>query len=372
MDSGYGSFEEYRDCANVFFDVGQLELAEEAIVEAIRSFSGRPGNWSFKYTELVASFLQSSIGRVDIDDDLRTSLKVLSGALDATEGSLERFAQMMELNPNLTTPAQMKEMAERVATTIMLIHDGGDFGLVRVASFFRRGFTEWNPNLDNTQRGDLKTIRLGRSILDGILTRNKGDLVARTVRASIHADLGNLSDAREDIEIVFGAQKPSKYALMAGSRIYYLDGDGVQAWQKALPAYEEHHEPAAYAMLVIAYAVAQVTSGSSQNLGYMRDYLDENVGFGSKEFKDWRGRQVLEKNITLNLLIKDQMFGYAFVYLTELEREKWGGSTEHWSAKLKSAAIATGRDPKAEALALNPTLKDVFPDWHEKPVKKKK
>jgi hypothetical protein len=367
LESGYGSFEEYRDCADRFFENGSLDLAEQSIVEAIQSFSGRPGDWSFKYTELVAAFLQSSVGRVDIDSDLKTSLKLLAEALESSEDSLERFAQLMNINPSLQTPSEMKDMAERVATAIMLIHDGGDFGLVRVASFFRRGFTEWNPSKDNSQRGKQETIKLGRSILNGILARNKGDLVARTVRASIHADLGNLTDATEDIEYVFAAEKPSKFASLAGSRIFYLDGAGYRAWDVALPVFEEHKEPAVYGMLVIAYAVAKANDIESQQLHAMRAYLDSCAGFVSKDKTDWRGRQILEKNIALNLMIRDNLFGYAYVYLSELQRENWGGSTEHWAAKLRKAAIAQSRDPQVEGLRLNPKLIDMFPDWRSSP-----
>jgi hypothetical protein len=69
------------------------------------------------------------------------------------------------------------------------------------------------------------------------------------------------------------------------------------------------------------------------------------------------------------MLIRDEMFGHAFIYLTELEREGWSGSTKNWLAKLAAAATSARRQPRVEAIEINPDFEDVFPDWQDEPKK---
>jgi hypothetical protein len=374
LNSGYGSFEEYRACANTFLNAGRLDLGEEAIVASLHSLSGRPFDWKLQYSKLVASFLQASLARVDLTSDLRETLQTISNALDDSEEALEKFARLMKADEHLSDFKQLKEMAVRVATASTLIHEGGDKDLIHVASFLRKGFVEWNPALGKRQVNRRETMKLGLKILDGILVQNSDDLTARTLRASLNADLGLMDDADADIAQVLAAGNPSHFALLTAARIDYLSSRGFAAWDKAFPLFQKTHDAAIYGLLVIAYAVAEMEPGyqtptSEHRLKTMRTFLDDNAGFVSKEKLDWQGRQVLEKNISLNMLIRDEMFGHAFIYLTELEREGWSGSTKNWLAKLAAAATSARRQPRVEAIEINPDFEDVFPDWQDQPKK---
>lgn len=372
MNSGYGSFEEYRACAETFFNAGRYELGQEAIVASLGAINGRPGDWKLKYANLVASFLQSSIARLDITDDLRQSLKVIEAALEDSEDALSKFGELMQADEHLHDFEELKAMAERVATALALIHKGDRTDLISLANFFRKGFFEWNPKLARRQTNRRDAMRLGLKILDGVLSVDPSDDTARVLRASINTDLRNFAEAEIDLEEVLTHKNPSKFTLLTASRIDYLSGRGFDAWDKIFSLFNQSQEAPLYGILVVSYAVAEMEPGfndpvSSFRLQTMRNYLDAYAGFTAKESLEWSDRQLLEKNIALNILISDEMFGHAFIYLSELEREGWPGSSKTWLTKLERSATLVNRQPRVEAVLINPNFEDVFPDWLDTP-----
>lgn len=372
LESGYGSFEEYKDCAETFFHFGRYDLGEIAIVESLKSVNGRPGNWKLKYSRLVASFLQSTISRIDISDDLRESLTVISEVLHGSELALAKFAELMQVDQSDPAYQDLNEMAEEVATALALIDKGENHELVGLANFFRNGFAEWNPKLAKRERNRREAMKLGLNILNGVIKVDADDATARILRASILADLNQVTIAQTDVNQVLEKHHDSRFALLVGSRLDYLSRRGFEAWDKALVLFNQKKDAPVYGMLIVAYAVAEIEPGfddpvSVHRLKTMRKLLDENAGYVSSEQASWHDCQLIEKNVTLNLLISDEMFGHAFIYLSELEREGWPGSTKRWLKQLEKASLRVGRSPRIEATLINPEHEDMFPDWLEAP-----
>jgi hypothetical protein len=138
--------------------------------------------------------------------------------------------------------------------------------------------------------------------------------------------------------------------------------EAMRAWELLLEARVTNENKATiYAQKLICLYYLQSAATEKDEQSFIRDKRHE-FAEELREFELNALNPHVVKHQALNHLIDTYEYGKAWLYLEELEREKWKGNLKIWRTRVMDRAASNGIDLDAEVLAAQTNNLDAFPD----------
>jgi len=350
LRSKKASHHEWIKFANVFESFYQFEKAEVCARYALLSLSG---------FGIQTKYLKPSLSRIV---RYRLSTKHLQGAHplrvraaleDATEALYGLFEEMGERDRKLSKPT-FKNLRDSMRDAITLTAYSGAEATVRLARIFRRS-NDWNPS-----RLDLPELAIDMCKTELEKTPKDPDLLL--VAATVCNDLELWAEAVEFGERALTAGAPPMYTHPVLIKALMQINEAMRAWELLMQTRITNENKATiYAQKLICLYYLQSGATEEDEQSFIRDKRHE-FAEELREFELNALNPHAVKHQALNHLIDTYEYGKAWLYLEELEREKWKGNLKIWRERVMDRAASNGIDLDAEVLAAQTNNLDAFPD----------
>lgn len=344
------SHHEWIKYANVFESFYQFEKAEVCARFALLSLSGfgiqtkhlKPSLSKIVRYRLSAKHLQGA-----------HPLRVRAALEDATEALYGLFEELGERDKSLSKPT-FKNLRDSLRAAISLTAYSGAEATASLARIFRRS-TDWNPS-----RLDLPELAL--AMCETELEKNPHDPDLLLVAATVCNDLELWAEAIDFGERALTAGATPMYTHPVLIKALMQINEAMRAWELLLQARVTNENKATiYAQKLVCLYYLESAATEKDEQSFIRDKRHE-FAEELREFEMNALNPHAVKHQALNHLIDTYEYGKAWLYLEELEREKWKGNLKIWRERVMDRAIANGIDLDGEVLAAQSDNLDAFPD----------
>jgi len=280
-------------------------------------------------------------------------LRVRAALEDATEALYGLFGEMSEKDRALAKPT-FKNLRDSLRDAITLTAYSGADATSRLARLFRVS-NNWNPS-----RLDLPELALDMCRTE--LEKNPDDPDLLLVAATVCNDLEKWDDAIEFGESALVAGAGTKYVHPVLIKAFMQAQQPMRAWEiLSQTRVTSENKTTVYAQKIICLYYLQTASTEKDEQEFIRDKRHE-FAEELREFESSALNPHAVKHQALNHLIDTYEYGKAWLYLEELEREKWRGNLQIWRQRVTNGAAMHGIDLDAEVLAAQTSNLDAFPD----------
>jgi len=354
LRSGVASHDDWVKYGQLFESIYMFEKAEVCARFALLSLGGlglQTKHLKPDLNQLVRFRLRSK----HLEDT--HPLRVRAALEDATEALYGLFREMPEREKKVVK-STFANARDSLRQAITLTAYSGTEATVKLARVLR-GANPWNFSR-------LNMPELALSLCEKELAVDPDDPDLLLVTATVCNDLELWKDAITycDKALEFGANP--RYANPVLIKALIQDGQGMRAFGLLeATLLTNDNKSIVYAQVIICLFNLESTATDADDLAYIRQ---KRVEFAEKlaEFEASSVNPHAVKHQALNHLIDTFEYGKAWVYLEELEREKWKGNLRIWRERVAQAAALNGVDLDEEVARASTDNDDAFPDSDDK------
>jgi hypothetical protein len=350
LKSKSATHQDWLTFANLFESLYQFEKAEVCARYALLNLSGF-GTATKHLKPSVSKIVKYRLSSKHLEG--AHPLRVRAALEDATEALYGLFGELSERDQKLSKPA-FKNLRDSLRDAISLTAYSGAEATAKLARLFR-GSNDWNPS-----RLDMPELALHMCMTE--LEENPEDPDLLLVSATVCNDLELWPKAIQygESALTFGA-KP-KYVYPVLIKALMQNREPMRAWELLgqTPITKENKSNVlAQKIICLYYLQSAATEEDEQS--FIRDKRHE-FAEELREFEENALNPHVVKHQALNHLIDTYEYGKAWLYLEELEREKWKGNLQIWRQRVINGAALHGIDLDSEIVASQTNNLDAFPD----------
>lgn len=350
LRSGVASHDEWVNYGQLFESIYKFEKAEVCARYALLSLGG---------LGLQTKYLKPDLNKL-IRYRLRSKhledthpLRVRAALEDATEALYGLFGDMAERERRVVK-SSFGNARDSLRQAITLTAYSGTEATVKLARILR-GSNPWNFSR-------LNMPELALNLCKKELSRDPKDPDLLLVTATVCNDLELWKDAIQYCDDALENGANPRYANPVLIKALIQDGQGMRAFgllESTLLTND--NKSTVYAQVIICLFSLESSTTDLHDLAYIRQ---KRVEFAKKleEFESSSVNPHAVKHQALNHLIDTFEYGKAWVYLDELEREKWNGNLKIWRERVSQAAALHGVDLDEEVARAATDNPDAFPD----------
>ncbi len=350
--SGFGSWLEWSECAEVFQKEGFPLEADYCAIRAIDSLGKLPGREPIRIREVLSIFIRGRIHDEAVTERGKISLRRIAERLSDARSALQKIREQRQAKKQ--SILRMTEVDVALAKTILLARDGRKYSRVQLASMFRR--------FDKRKSYRWGKPQVSISLMDEHLRVYVDDVAALVVKAGAQGDLGLWQDSRGTIELALKLNPEDTYALVTYGRVLLGIGLGMDAWHPILKAYELKPNLPTAAMLIISCAQAKLEKYREQDLSEIarRRACAVSIIRKTSSVEDPESFINLDRIIIESLLF-DRRFVEAVVYVREVREEGRLPNSDYWEKEIDMAIIRSGMDVSKIRNEASRVSDDIFP-----------
>jgi len=352
--SGFGSWLEWSECAEIFQKAGFSQEADYCSLRAIDSLGRLPGREPIKLREVLSIFIRGRLNEGAVTEKGKISLRKIAERLTDARTALQKIRQQRQ--EQKLSIGRMTEVDLALAKTILLARDGRRYSRVQLAAMFRRFDKRRNF------RWDKPTVSI--SLMNEHLLAHPEDVAALVVKAGAQGDLGLWREAVTTIEQAVKLEPENTFALVTYGRSLLGLGLGMKAWVPISKAYEIAPNLPTAAMLLMSCAQAKLEPNLSEadlSLLANRRSFAASIIRGSSSVDNPESYINLDR-ITIEALLFDRRFVEAVVYVREISEEGRLPNTAFWEKEIDLAIIHGGKDIAKIRSDAARIRDDLFPD----------
>ena len=354
LRSGAASHDQWVRYGQLFESIYKFEKAEVCARYALLSLGG---------LGLQTKYLKPDLNKL-IRYRLRSKhledthpLRVRAALEDATEALYGLFSELPEREKKVVK-SSFGVARDTLRQAITLTAYSGTEATVKLARVLR-GSNPWNYSR-------LNMPELALNLCKKELARDPNDPDLLLVAASVCNDMEMWKDAilYSDQALENGANP--KYANPVLIKALIQDGQGMRAFGLLeATLLTDDNKSIVYAQVIICLFNLESSTSDPDEMAFIRQ---KRVEFAEKlaEFEGSAVNPHAVKHQALNHLIDTFEYGKAWVYLDELEREKWKGNLKIWRERVSQAAALNGVDLDEEVARAATDNPDAFPDSDDK------
>ncbi len=352
--SGRASHEQWMAYAQLFESQYKFEKAEVCARYALLGLSG---------FGVQTQYLKPALSKL-IRYRLRSKhlegthpLRIRAALEDATEALYGLFREMPERD-KVVAKSTFQNLRDSLTRAITLTAYSGAEATAKLARVLR-GSNPWNPSR-------LNMPELALDICLKELERDPEDPDLLFASASVCNDLEMWRDAIKYADKALENGATPKYVNPLLIKALIQDNQGLRAFEllQETPLTNEN-KSLVYAQTIICLFNLESSSHDKDELAYIREKRVEFAQTLEKFERDALNPHIV-KHQALNYLIDTFEYGKAWIYLEELEREKWNGNLKIWRDRVSQAAAMNGVDLDAEVEKAYTGNPDAFPDSDDK------
>lgn len=355
--SGFGSWVEWSECAEVFQKAGFVDEADHCSLRAIDSLGRLPGREPIQLREVLSIFIRGRLHEGAVTEQGKISLRRIAERLSDAKSALQKIREQRQANKQ--SISRMTEVDLALAKTILLARDGRRYSRVQLAAMFRRFDKRKNF------RWDKPSVSI--SLMDNHLRTHEHDVAAIVVKAGAQGDLELWREARDTIGLAVKLAPEDTFALVTYGRVLLGLGLGMQAWIPISKAYEIRPNLPTAAMLMMSIARSKLETNLSPNdlrLISSRRSFAADIIRGSSEGDEQKSFRNLDR-ITIEALLFDRRFVEAVVFVREIIEEGRLADPDYWNKEIDIAIIHAGKDVANIRSDAARIADDIFPDFND-------
>jgi tetratricopeptide (TPR) repeat protein len=355
--SGFGSWVEWSECAEIFQKSGFPDEADYCSLRAIDSLGRLPGREPIKLREVLSIFIRGRLHDGAVTEKGQVSLRKVANRLSDARDALQKIREQRQ--ENKLSISRMTEVDLALAKTILLARDGRRYSRVQLAAMFRR--------FDKRRKFRWDKPSVSISLMNEHLSKHQNDVAALVVKAGAQGDLGLWHEAKTTIEQAIKLAPEDTFALVTYGRVLLGLGLGMKAWIPISKAYEIRPNLPTAAMLMMSCAQAKLESNlSSEDLSVIegRRAFAAQIIRKSADSSDQDSLMNLDR-ITIEALLFDRRFVEVVVFVREIHEEGRLPNADYWNKEIDMAIIHSNRDVtkiRSEAAKIRD---DLFPDVND-------
>jgi tetratricopeptide (TPR) repeat protein len=360
--SGYGSWLEWVESADILFANGYVSEGAECALRAIDSLASFPKIDPLRFRHIISQFVRSYLK----DDSIKSKGKIKLGAVS------QRFAwakvRLTQLREHRTlqkqTTAPLMEAEREIDNSIHDADGGKPHERVRLAKMFRR-FNMYK----HEYRWDKPAVSV--ALMEEQLAQKPTFVAARNVLASALGDLGEWDraefEALKALEMVADDREQKVFLLHTLGRILNGKGNGYRAWDFLKEAMDFQPRASTAAMLNIACALAELqedlTPEQRETLKIRRRHVSSLFDLFGAEDKESSESALVQ--ITIQALVFEARFVEALVYVRELQREGVRLRIDFWNHEIDREINRAKKSVREVRLLAELVIKDIFPEIND-------
>lgn len=350
LRTGLASHEEWMKFAQLFESQFKFEKAEVCARYALLSLNGF-GVQTKHLKPALSKLIRYRLRAKHLEGT--HPLRVRAALEDATEALYGLFVEMPSKEQMVAKPT-FQNLRDSLRKAITLTAYSGTEATAKLARVFR-GSNPWNPS-----RLNMPELALDMCLRE--LEQDPEDPELLLVTASICNDLQMWPEAIHYSDKALENDADSRYVNPGLIKALIQDGQGMRAFAllESTPLTNEN-KSIVYAQVIICLFNLESSASSPDDLSFIRQ---KRVEF-AKTLAEFEGNALnphAVKHQALNYLIDTYEYGKAWIYLEELEREKWKGNLKIWRDRVEQAAAVNGIDLDAEVERSYTTNPDAFAD----------
>lgn len=355
--SGFGSWIEWSECAEIFQKAGFAEEADYCSLRAIDSLGKLPGREPIKLREVLSIFIRGRLHEGAVTEKGQVSLRKIAERLSDARDALRKIKE--QRHDNKLSISRMTEVDVALAKTILLARDGRRYSRVQLAAMFRR--------FDKRRKFRWDKPSVSIALMNDHLSKHVDDVAALVVKAGAQGDLGLWHEAKLTVEHAVKLAPEDTFALVTYGRVLLGLGLGMDAWIPISKAFEIRPNLPTAAMLMMSCAQAKLESDlSNEDLSLIseRRAFAASIMRSSAEGDDQYSFTNLDR-ITIEALLFDRRFVEVVVFVREIHEEGRLPNADYWNKEIDLAIIHSGKDVikiRSEAAKIRD---DLFPDLEE-------
>lgn len=352
--SGSASHTEWMEFAKLFESQYKFEKAEVCARYALLSLSGY-GVQTKHLKPALSNLIRYRLRSKHLEGT--HPLRVRAALEDATEALYGLFTEMPE-RERLVAKSTFQNLRDSLRRAISLTAYSGSEATAKLARLLR-GSNPWNPS-----RLNMPELALDMCMKE--LEQDPDDPDLLLVTASVCNDLQMWAEAIIYADKALENEASPRYVNPVLIKALIQDEQGLRAFEllQATPLTNDN-KSIVYAQTIICLFNLESSAQDPDELAFIRE---KRVEF-AKTLEDFEGHTLnphAVKHQALNYLIDTFEYGKAWIYLEELEREKWNGNLKIWRDRVSRAADLNGVDLDAEVARAYTGNLDAFTDSDDK------
>lgn len=350
LKSKKASHYEWLEHAHVFESFYQFEKAEVCARYSLLSLSGF-GTQTKHLKPSVSKIVRYRLSSKHLQG--AHPLRVRAALEDATEALYGLFGELSERDKKLSKPA-FRNLRDSLRDAIFLTARSGAEATTKLARLLR-GSNDWNPS-----RLDMPELALHMCVTELENSPDDPDLLLVSATVCNDLELWPQSIEYGERALMFGAKANYVYPVLI--KALMQDNQPMRAWELLLetPITNENRTNVFAQKIICLYYLQSAATEVDERM-YIRDKRQE-LAEELREFEENTLNPHAVKHQALNHLIDTFEYGKAWLYLEELEREKWRGNLQIWRQRVIDGATMHGIDLDAEILASQTANLNAFPD----------
>lgn len=354
-NSKSASYSGWSEAAEIFYISGHGKEADYCTLRAIDSLVRLHGGDVKNFKISFALFVQDRLSAISTINQGRVNQKLLIRLLNDIKFGVWRTKEHRRARNEKFSI--LKPAYDALSETTDLLRSKSRRDRPKLASLFRK-FVRYQ----SSYRWNKPELTV--AFMEEQLAGNQRDVVAWTIKASAHGDLGQWQSALKSIEAALEIDPRGPYALTVYGRILLGLGLGFKAWDPLYEALEIEFTIPVAAMLMTSCGIARLeenlTLAQLQTISDRRNFVSSLLEQSSDK-EDLKGNVNFEL-LALQMLISDSKFVEAIIFVRELEREHWLDSPDDWNWEIDAAIKRAGLSPAEVRLEAEKRQGDFFPD----------
>lgn len=352
--SGLASHTEWMEFAKLFESQYKFEKAEVCARYALLSLSGF-GVQTKHLKPALSSLIRYRLRSKHLEGT--HPLRVRAALEDATEALYGLFTEMPE-RERVVAKSTFQNLRDSLRRAITLTAYSGSEATAKLARLLR-GSNPWNPS-----RLNMPELALDMCMKE--LEQDPDDPDLLLVTASVCNDLQMWTDAILYADKALENDANPRYVNPVLIKALIQDEQALRAFEllQATPLTNDN-KSIVYAQTIICLFNLESLAEDPDELAYIRQ---KRVEFAKtlEAFESNSLNPHAVKHQALNYLLDTFEYGKAWIYLEELEREKWNGNLKIWRDRVSQAADLNGVDLDAEVERAYTGNPDAFTDSDDK------